>query len=136
MAVKVLDKTEMSRKEIDHAMTEIAILKACRGSPHIVALLDTFEDSHHLYLVMEYLSGNFSLLKLVRSGGLKSEEVVKKMSKQLFKGLEYLHKRGVAHRDIKHDNIMVAVDAANEMVTFKLIDFGFSRVLVNGESDL
>jgi serine/threonine protein kinase len=47
------------------------------------------------------------LIKIVQAA--KSEQIVKLMALQLFKGLAYLEQMGVVHRDIKHENIMASV---------------------------
>lgn len=63
----------------------------------------------------------------------KSEQIVKLMAAQLFEGLAYLQEMGIAHRDIKHENIMASVSQDTDEVTLKFIDFGFSKILYQGE---
>jgi serine/threonine protein kinase len=50
----------------------------------------------------------------------------------LVEGLQYLHSIGIAHRDIKLENIMLSIDGQN--VVPKFIDFGLSKVLLHGET--
>jgi len=50
----------------------------------------------------------------------------------LIEGLQYLHSIGIAHRDIKLENIMLSIDGQN--VVPKFIDFGLSKVLLHGET--
>ena len=61
-------------------------------------------------------------------------EVIKKLSYQFFEGLAFLHSKGVAHRDIKPDNILVDADGVlNEQgePTLKICDFGSAKQLDN-----
>ena len=56
VAVKVMSKQEMSADEMELQRSEIEILKMCQH-PHIIRLLDIFENQDYLYIVMESLSG-------------------------------------------------------------------------------
>ena len=130
VAIKVLSKEEMTVGQLDRAMSEYSILKACNKSPHIVQLLDVFEDQSSIYIVTEFIQGS-SLIKIVQAA--KSEQIVKLMAVQLFEGLAYLQDMGVVHRDIKHENIMASVSEETDEVTLKFIDFGFAKVMYQEE---
>ncbi len=69
VAIKVLSKEEMTVGQLDRAMSEYSILKACK-SPHIVQLLDVFEDQSNIYIVTEFIQGS-SLIKIIQAA--KSE---------------------------------------------------------------
>jgi serine/threonine protein kinase len=56
------------------------------------------------------------------------------MMRELCQGLKELHEIGVAHRDIKMENILIKENTVTDTFTIKYIDFGLSRVLVNGET--
>lgn len=111
-------------------MNEIAILKACH-SKHIGAVLDVFEDEAHLYIVQEFIDG-FNLADFLKGGVPRIEKVTKKIVSGLIEGLQYLHSLGIAHRDIKLENIMLSI-TTNEVIS-KFIDFGLSKVLLTGET--
>ena len=130
VAIKVLSKEEMTVGQLDRAMSEYSILQACNKSPHIVQLLDVFEDQSSIYIVTEFIQGS-SLIKIVQAA--KSEQIVKLMAVQLFEGLAYLQDMGVVHRDIKHENIMASVSEETDEVTLKFIDFGFAQVMYQEE---
>ena len=55
------------------------------------------------------------------------------MAVQLFEGLSYLEEMGIMHRDIKHENIMASICDETDEVTLKFIDFGFSKIMLQGE---
>ena len=64
----------------------------------------------------------------------KRAEVIKKMVYQFFDGLAFLHSKGIAHRDIKPDNILVDAEGmlnSNKEPTLKICDFGSAKQLPN-----
>lgn len=71
---------------------------------------------------MEYICGD--LLNLVRKRGKVPEHLAKIVFKQIIEGLKYIHSKGVVHRDIKLDNILI--DLKN---TIKICDFGVSKMI-------
>ena len=105
---------------IESLKKEIEILKPL-SHPNIVKYLgsETLSGSHYLYL--EYLP-NGSISKLLYKQGPIPEPTVKTYTKQLIRGLKYLHDNGIMHRDIKSENILI--DSEGKI---KLTDFGCSR---------
>lgn len=115
-------------------MSEIAILRAL-DCPQVAKLIDLFEDMEQLYIVQELIEG-MSLSK-VASNHCLNERNVQAIMKGLASGLRYLTECGVAHRDIKLENIMIGskLDAeGKELVVTKYIDFGLSKVLLHDET--
>lgn len=98
----------MDERELEVQTNEIELLRVCEH-PNIVHLLDSFEDPMNIYLVLEYIEGS-NLLKYVAKKEKLEEPLCKKVMKQIFEGLKYLHEIGIVHRDIKLDNIMMAVN--------------------------
>jgi serine/threonine protein kinase len=87
------------------------------NDPFIVKYIDAIQLNNRIYLVLEYLEGG-SLGSLVQKTPLE-EKLVKKYIKQVLKGLEYLHKHHVAHRDLKGTNILLTKEGKA-----KITDFG------------
>jgi serine/threonine protein kinase len=82
--------------------------------PNIVECFQYFEDSQHIYLILEYCEGENLFRYWKRRGRLGEAEAVR-VTAQLLRGLDYLHSRGVIHRDLKLSNILlVPTDNANE----------------------
>jgi len=109
--------------------TEIDLLRAT-DHPNIIKLYETFEDKHHLYLIMEECSGGelFQRLALnAKNNKLYTEKDAAKMMKQILEAVNYLHYHGVCHRDLKPENILLS--SMDEFSQLKLIDFGLSKVL-------
>ncbi|KAI1424409.1 kinase-like domain-containing protein [Xylaria sp. FL1777] len=102
------------------AMREVKLLQSLRH-PNVVELHEVMIERNECYMVFEYLSHD--LTGLLNHPTYKLDASQKKhLAMQLFKGLDYLHKRGVLHRDIKAANILVSSDGI-----LKLADFGLAR---------
>ncbi|KAK8058316.1 hypothetical protein PG994_008764 [Apiospora phragmitis] len=102
------------------AVREIKLLQSLKHE-NIVNLMEVMVEDNSCYMVFEYLSHD--LTGLLNHPSYKLDPSEKKhMAKQLFEGLDYLHGRGVLHRDIKAANILVSSDGI-----LKLADFGLAR---------
>lgn len=92
--------------------------------------MDSYETFDNIYIVTEYLSGpNLVKYFLKRN---RTEYTVKRVMQEIFIGLSSLHKLGIAHRDIKLDNIMMTNDTEESVP--KLIDFGLAKMFYIGET--
>lgn len=123
MAVKHMNYSleDMSRKELTSLENEINMLRSFRH-PNIVRYIGTeLSTDNTLCIFLEYISGG-SIKTLINKFGPLNESVVKSYSRQLLLGLEYLHRNGIAHRDIKGANCLVSNDGV-----IKLSDFGASK---------
>ncbi|KAF7562089.1 hypothetical protein G7046_g2048 [Stylonectria norvegica] len=102
------------------AVREIKLLQSLRHT-NIVNLQEVMVEKNDCFMVFEYLSHD--LTGLLNHPSFKLDAAQKKhLARQLFEGLDYLHTRGVLHRDIKAANILVS----NEGI-LKLADFGLAR---------
>jgi serine/threonine protein kinase len=91
----------------------------CR-CPFIVRLHSTFQTSNKLFFVLEYCPGG-ELYRLLKFKKKFDEKVTKFYAAQVLEALDYLHKRGIVHRDLKLENL--AIDRAGYL---RLIDFGMA----------
>lgn len=108
---------------------EAAILEALGdGSNQIPRLYAYFTVDNQFYLVQEYIDGQ-TLTQKLRQQGVFSETEVKNILMDILPVLEYIHSKGVVHRDIKPDNIILR-HADGKPV---LIDFGAVKVTMNTE---
>lgn len=89
--------------------------------PHIVRIIDVFEENSTAYYVMEYAE-NGSLSEKVRKQGTLSEAAATRYILQVAAALDYIHKHKMNHLDVKPANILI--NEKNEAV---LIDFGLSK---------
>lgn len=102
------------------AVREIKLLQSLKHT-NIVSLQEVMVERNDCFMVFEYLSHD--LTGLLNHPSFKLDAAQKKhLAKQMFEGLDYLHSRGVLHRDIKAANILVSSDGI-----LKLADFGLAR---------
>src|SRR6476661_10771805 len=94
--------------------------------PHICSILDYGELETTVYLVMPYMAGG-SLADLIVRGGTVSPTVAASVCAQVSIALDYAHRHGIVHRDVKPDNILFDEDG-NALIT----DFGIATARFHG----
>ena len=119
VALKVIPIAKKSAAELNALRSEITILRRL-DHPNIIALLDVVETASELTVVTELAQGE--LLEALLEDGALPAAVVRSVAAQLTRALAYLHARGVMHRDLKPQNVLVAAGGR-----VKLCDFGFAR---------
>lgn len=113
--------------------------------PHIVRVLDLLEDSKKIYIVAE-LCKNGNMLDML-SKVSKPENHIKftesdaaSLIKQILLALNHIHTQGIAHRDLKLENVMIDLDpyaATNEsQFVAKLTDFGFACFMTPNKQEI
>ncbi|KAE8214196.1 hypothetical protein CF327_g2370 [Tilletia walkeri] len=122
-AIKVLKKSDMiAKNQITNIKAERKILMDQTQSPFVVKLYFTFQSKEFLFLVMEYAPGG-DCASLCKNLGSLQEEWAKQYIAEVTNGLEQLHEKGVVHRDMKPDNLLI--DRHGHL---KLTDFGLSKI--------
>jgi len=126
VAIKSFNKSNLltyhSKKKIKIEIEALSKL----FNPFCTQIYDTFQTDTHILIVMEYVCAD--LLSFIRKRGKISENLAKFIFKQMIKGLKYIHKSNIVHRDIKLDNLLI--DLSN---TIKICDFGVSKILKKGD---
>ncbi|KAJ5719468.1 hypothetical protein N7493_007923, partial [Penicillium malachiteum] len=109
-----------SLKEYSKKVTAEFCIGSTLHHGNIIETLDIIQEGSHWYEVMEYAP--FDLFAIVMTGKMTKEEIACSF-KQILSGVAYLHGMGLAHRDLKLDNVVV-----NDRGIMKLIDFGSAVV--------
>lgn len=102
------------------ALREISLLKELTH-PNIVTLRDVLQNDGRLYLIFEFLDKDLKRFLDSNEGPLDSM-LVKSYTLQILRGLTFCHQRGVMHRDLKPQNLLVSKDGV-----LKIADFGLAR---------
>ena len=123
-AVKSSRNTDMERK-LQNPVNEIQIMQLIQNQPNIINLLETSFNGNYYFMVMPYFE--FELDEYIYYGSNMNEEKVRNLAQQLLEGLKALHQRGIAHRDLKPDNIMFNLCPTTENpIDYTIIDFGLA----------
>eukprot|EP01018_Ginkgo_biloba_P023415 Gb_01891 [translate_table: standard] len=132
-AVKSIECNEDARRELQALENEVQILQAL-DSPRIVTCLGhdfTEENGVRMWnLFMEYMAGGSVADILKKFGGRLDESVIRSYTRDILQGIDYLHKEGIVHCDIKGKNILLGSSGV------KLADFGSAKRMVNNESKM
>ena len=107
-AVKQIDRSKMKWSGRDAVMDEIGNLLKLRNAPNIVYMHEYFLEQKLCHVVMELLPGKALFQRLIQKGTF-SEEEARNSCRCLLYALAYMHERRICHRDLKPDNLLLAV---------------------------
>lgn len=123
VAIKVL-KSEYGRDpELGERFLREARAAGALNHPNIATVYDVGEADGVAYIAMELIEGQPLDTLLLAQGRLPYERVLA-LGQQLASALDYAHRAGVVHRDVKPSNILLSADGR----TAKLLDFGVARI--------
>lgn len=131
VAIKVLPPELAFRSEIKTRFLREAETAAQLNHPNIVDIYSVDELSQIVFFVMAYIPGD-NLAKKLHDSGAMSIADTRRIMRDVGDALAYAHERGVVHRDIKPDNILLDQGSGRPMVT----DFGIARAMTEGDSRL
>jgi serine/threonine-protein kinase len=131
VAIKVLPPELAFRSDIKTRFLREAETAAQLSHPNIVPIFTVDETEGLVYFVMAYVDGENLAKRIFERGVLPTDEV-RRILRDVADALAYAHERGVVHRDIKPDNIIIAAQTGRPMVT----DFGIARAVSDGDSRL
>lgn len=87
---------------------------------HVVQFIESFNDTNHIYMIQS-LCMNHSLRELVKHRGVVGISDCRYFLNQILKGVDYIHKSGIIHRDLKLSNVLI-----DENIQMKIGDFGLA----------
>jgi serine/threonine protein kinase len=120
VAVKVLSHKEPAESDRRKRLRNEARAAAILNHPSIVTVLDYDEEDDIPFVVYEFVEGK-TLDQVIKEEPMTFERVVD-IASQLASALEYAHRRGILHRDIKPQNIIITGEGRA-----KILDFGLAK---------
>ncbi len=127
VAVKILKNEFVGSEDFIRRFRNESKAIALLSHPNIVKIFDVGFTEKLQFIVMEYIDGITLTDYIAKQGVLKWRDVVH-FTMQILKALQHAHDRGIVHRDIKPQNVMLLSDG-----TIKVMDFGIARF--NRETD-
>ncbi|CUM48724.1 unnamed protein product [Debaryomyces tyrocola] len=112
VAIKIINKANLSGKQIANINNEINIMKRL-SHPNVLRLVDLFNNDVHCYIVLEYCDGGEIFNKIIEYTYF-SEDLSRFIFSQLLSSVDYLHSIDIAHRDIKPENLLFNTIPYNE----------------------
>uniref|UniRef100_A0A8C5FYL3 non-specific serine/threonine protein kinase n=1 Tax=Gouania willdenowi TaxID=441366 RepID=A0A8C5FYL3_GOUWI len=117
-AVKIIEKSAgHSRSRV---FREVETLYQCQGNKNILELIQFFEDESCFYLVFEKLRGG-SILTHIQNRKHFDELEASKVVRDIAQALDFLHTKGIAHRDLKLENVLC--ESTDSVSPVKICDF-------------
>eukprot|EP01026_Neomeris_dumetosa_P036252 TRINITY_DN2921_c0_g1_i5.p1 TRINITY_DN2921_c0_g1~~TRINITY_DN2921_c0_g1_i5.p1 ORF type:complete len:336 (-),score=17.92 TRINITY_DN2921_c0_g1_i5:70-951(-) len=119
VAVKFVPRGSRIDKNIERELLNLNKLR----HPNIIGFREVFLTDESLAIAMEYAAGGELFERIVRKIRF-SEDEARYFFQQLIAGVDYLHQSGVAHRDLKLENLLLN---GNDVPLLKICDFGYSK---------
>src|SRR5262245_15662938 len=131
VAVKVLLPHLVHSQDMRARFVREAQTAAGLSHPHVVAIYDVGSRDDLVWFVMALVDGE-SLRDKARREGRQTPAFTRRVLEEIGQALAYAHARGVVHRDIKPDNILIDAGSGRALVT----DFGIARIAIEGDGTL
>lgn len=123
VALKILRGEHAADHEFIERFAREAHAAEALAHPNIVRVLESGQDGDTYFIAMEYVDGPDLKAYLRRVGRLEPADA-ERIALQVCEALEYAHRQGIIHRDVKPQNILLAPDGS-----VKVADFGIARAL-------
>jgi serine/threonine protein kinase len=154
VALKIIEKASFLSKETNksylHDSPDAGLLYKCTEAyhrieneiqlhsvlyhPHLVTLLEHFEDQQFIYIALE-LCHHGNLYKYLQNiGGRMEEDHAVDVIRQLLHALSFLHSQNIVHRDIKLSNILIS-HVSDDVLHIKLCDLGFATRICHPDEE-
>lgn len=120
LAVKIIHLTEVSTEWKEKSLPNELKIASLIGHPNIVEIHSIFKTQHNAYIFMGWAKDTVTAF-MNRQAGVLSEKRVRYWFNQLLLAVDYLHGKGIAHRDLKTENLLL-----DNECNIRVTDFGFA----------
>ncbi|KAJ3157321.1 camp-dependent protein kinase catalytic subunit [Geranomyces variabilis] len=122
-ALKSMRKDNVVKmQQVQHVQNERHLMENMRN-PFLVGLEATFQDSQHIFMIIDYMPGGDLFGQIQRLNNL-DEPLARFYATEVAMALSYLHSENIVYRDLKPENVLIDVNGHA-----KLGDFGFAKVI-------
>lgn len=130
VAIKQMNLEQQPKKDL--IINEILVMKES-SHPNIVNFIDSYLCGGELWVVMEFMEGG-SLTDVV-TFNIMTEGQIASVCRETLRGLQHLHSKGVIHRDIKSDNILLSMEGNIKLSRFAKIPFSLPNFVNRKSAD-
>ncbi|CAM9250262.1 unnamed protein product [Choristocarpus tenellus] len=129
VAIKILEKQWIYSNDVrDMVNQEIEVMEDLQH-PSVLRLFKVLNSYSHVFMVMEFMEGKDLHTEIARC--FISDNRAKNLFQQVLEGIAYMHSQGVAHRDMKPENLLLSKDGKR----IKIADFGLAARFRGKEKD-
>jgi len=107
--------------DYNNIKNEVALMMLCEEEDSILKCIDAYDFKERLWVFLEMMDVGAMTQMLEERRGNMDEKICAYIIRKTLEGIKYLHSRGIVHRDIKSDNILV-----NKKGDIKIADFGYA----------
>ncbi|CAB9506229.1 MAP kinase-activated protein kinase 2 (Fragment) [Seminavis robusta] len=129
-AVKVIDRTKLSKQAEKEILREVDIMRELDGLEHTTKVVDFFVSRKH-YRIVQQLAKGGDVQDWVIQNGAYQENEARVVAIKLLKTMQQYHDLGIAHRDIKLPNILL--ERADDNASVVIADWGFANRIRPGQ---
>ncbi|XP_014635950.1 PREDICTED: testis-specific serine/threonine-protein kinase 4 isoform X4 [Ceratotherium simum simum] len=127
VAVKIISKKKASEDYLNKFLPrEIQVMKVLRHK-YLINFYQAIETTSRVYIILELAQGG-DVLEWIQRYGACSEPLAGKWFSQMTLGIAYLHSKGIVHRDLKLENLLL-----DKRENVKISDFGFAKMVSSNQ---
>ncbi|MGN2641573.1 serine/threonine-protein kinase [Nocardia takedensis] len=132
-ALKVLSADLSTDDEFRARFEREANLAAALDHPNLVAVYNRGEEDGQLWIAMQYVEGTDAAEEVAKGPAVMTPERALRIVGEVGKGLDYAHRRGLLHRDVKPANFLLSSADADDEERVLLTDFGVAKAAEDGQ---
>ncbi|XP_013365861.1 PREDICTED: testis-specific serine/threonine-protein kinase 4 [Chinchilla lanigera] len=127
VAIKIISKKKASEDYLNKFLPrELQVMKILRHK-YLISFYQAIETTSRVYIILELAQGG-DVLEWIQRYGACSEPLAGKWFSQMTLGMAYLHSKGIVHRDLKLENLLL-----DKQENVKISDFGFAKMVSSNQ---